>query len=142
MTSTQNSDDSSSRTLQLTSLRWTASWIRDDLDPLVARDGANALHPDDVLMLHSLLLDLQKHPLSVHVLRFSRIYLAVREMCGKATRWPRKIIDEADRLIEQWEARYGPLRNIRTPLYEEGGRLFGICDANDIERQVVAYVLI
>jgi hypothetical protein len=124
------------RSLTLKTLRKTAAWIRDDLDPLVAREGPQALDPNDVLSLHSLLLDLQMEPISIHLLRTSRIYLAVREICGKATRWPSRLIDEADQVIQAWEATLGPLKNIRTPLYEKGGRLHGICDPSQTEREV------
>ena len=124
--------------LSLKHLRETAGWIRDDLDPLVARDGPQGLDPNDVLTLHSLLLDLQIEPVSIHLLRFSRIFLAVRDICGKATRWPSKIVDEADRLVEYWEDAVGPLENIRTPLYEKGGRLSGICLPTQTEREASA----
>lgn len=122
--------------LTLKNLRKTAAWIRDDLDPLVAREGPHALDPNDVLNLHSLLLDLQMEPISIHLLRTSRIYLAVREICGKATRWPSRLVDEADQVIQAWELTLGPLKNIRTLLYEKGGRLHGICQPSQTEREV------
>jgi hypothetical protein len=122
--------------LSISTLRQTASWIRDDLDPLVSREGTNALHPDEVLTLHSLLLALQRNPVSVHILRSSRIYLAVRDIHGKATRWPGKLVDEADHLVNRWEGNYGPLKNMRTPLYEKGGRLNSICEPKDTDREV------
>lgn len=123
--------------LSLTSLKQTASWIRDELERQVARDGPNALKPNDVLLLHTLLLDLQDAPTSIHTLRHSRIYLAVQEICSKASRWPGKLIDEADRLVEVWEEEFGPLKNIRTPLYQMGGRLYGICEPSDTTREVL-----
>ena len=126
----------SEKGLSLAHLRETAAWIRDDLDPLVARDGPQALDPNDVLTLHSLLLQLQVDVVSINLLRHSRIYLAVREICGKATRWPSKLVDEADRLVEYWEDEVGPLKNIRTPLYEKGGRLHGVCKPTQTEREV------
>jgi hypothetical protein len=122
--------------LSLTYLRETASWIRDVLEPLVARDGPHSLDSNDVLNLHSLLLDLQIEAIPIHVLRYSRIYLAVREIHGKATRWPGRLVDEADKVVERWEENVGPLRTIRTPLYEKGGRLHGICYPTDLDREV------
>ena len=122
--------------LSMNALRQSASWIRDVLDPLVSREGPQSLSPNDVLTLHSLLLDLQTEPVSTHVLRNSRIYLAVLEICGKATRWPGRLIDEADEVLEAWEDSMGPVKNIRTPLYEKGGRLYGICEPQHTEREV------
>lgn len=78
-------------------LRETAAWIRDVLDPLVAREGPNELHPDDVLSLHTILLSLQKWTVTRWTLRYSRIGLAILEICGKCTRWPAKLAEEADR---------------------------------------------
>lgn len=85
--------------LSAANLRETAAWIRDVLDPLVAREGPNELHPDDVLTLHTTLLSLQKWPVSKWTLKYSRIGLAIMEICGKATRWPAKLADEADKYI-------------------------------------------
>jgi hypothetical protein len=122
--------------LSMTKLRQTASWIRDILDPMVSRDGPQSLDPNDVLNLHSILLDLQTEPISSHILRSSRIFLAVRDISGKATRWPAKLVDEADELVEAWTEEMGPLKNIRTSLYEKGGRLHGVCEPHHTEREV------
>ena len=83
--------------LSPSNLRETAAWIRDVLDPLVAREGPVELHPDDVLTLHTILLNLQKWPISRWTLRYSRIGLAIVLICGKCTRWPAKLADEADK---------------------------------------------
>lgn len=117
-------------------LRKTAAWIRDDLDPLVAREGPQALLLDDVLTIHTLLLALQNVQIGIQALRISRIHLAVAEICGKATRWPAKLADEADRVLAHLEDSYGSLQSIRIPLFENKGRLFGICTAGDNSREV------
>lgn len=122
--------------LHVVNLRKTSAWIRDELDPLMAREGPNELHPDDVLTLHNVFLDLQQHQVSLATMQFSRIHLAVAEVCGKATRWPKKLADEADRVIMCLEGYYGPLKTVRTPLYEVGGRLHGISEPRDLTRDV------
>lgn len=124
------------RTLHVVNLRKTSAWVRDTLDPLMARDGPSELHPDDVLTLHDIFLALQHHQISLATMQFSRIHLAVSEVCGKATRWPTKLADEADRVIRCLESCYGPLETIQTPLYEVGGRLHGISEPRHLTRDV------
>jgi hypothetical protein len=117
-------------------LRRTAAWIRDILDPVVAREGPDALRADDVLAIHTLLLALQIYDVSQYALRFSRIHLAVAEICGRATRWPKKLVDESDRVIAYLEVKFGPMKHIKVPLFDLDGRLFGICERSDITRDV------
>ncbi|KAE9969506.1 hypothetical protein EG328_006829 [Venturia inaequalis] len=125
------------RTLHVVNLRKTSAWVRDTLDPLMARDGPSELHPDDVLTLHDIFLALQHHQISLATMQFSRIHLAVSEVCGKATRWPTKLADEADRVIRCLESCYGPLETIQTPLYEVGGRLHGISEPRHLTRDAL-----
>lgn len=122
--------------LHVVNLRKTSAWIRDILDPLMAREGPNELHPDDVLSLHTIFTELQHHQISLATMQFSRIHLAVSDVCGKATRWPKKLADEADCVVTCLESYYGPLKTIRTPLYEVGGRLHGISEPRHLTRDV------
>lgn len=80
------------------SMRAVASWIRDDLDPLIAREGPDIMHPDDVLRLNELLQSLQVFYISKGDIIFSRIHLAIREIAGKASRWPYRLVEECDRV--------------------------------------------
>lgn len=116
-------------------LRQQARWIRDDLDPQVARDGPEALHSDDLLNLDDFLRRLGASKIALDDVRFSRLHLAVLVICGKATRWPAKLIEKADVLETAWEKEYGPLKNIVVPLYEAGGRLNGICKPDDLSKE-------
>ena len=68
-----------------------AARIRDDLDPKVAQEGPNVLSPDEVLEIHTLLIHLKNWPVPAGDLRASRIHLAVSEISGKATRWPKDL---------------------------------------------------
>jgi hypothetical protein len=122
--------------LSTTALRETASWIRDVLDPAVAREGCTQLQPDDVLTLHNLLIALRQYSVPLSTIRCSRIHLAVAEICGKATRWPAKLCDEADFVVRELELTFGPLGNIQPPLFERGGRLWNICDQTQLSRTV------
>ncbi|KXT04541.1 hypothetical protein AC578_8663 [Pseudocercospora eumusae] len=116
-------------------LRKQARWIRDTLDPQVAQDGPDALHSDDILTLDELLRGLLDSGLGAEDIRYSRIHLAVNAISGKATRWPRKLIDRCESLRTTWEQSYGPLGELGTPLYEPGGRLHGICKPEDLSKE-------
>jgi hypothetical protein len=82
--------------VDLQSLRLVAAWIRDELDPVIAREGPEAMHPDDVLALHRLLQSLQRYQLIKSDIAFSRIHYALREIAGKSSRWPHGLADESD----------------------------------------------
>ena len=118
-------------------LRHHARWIRDDLDPQVARDGPDALHSDDILTLDEFLRRLLTSDIRLDVIRFSRLHLAIIGICGLATRWPKKLIERADALRAAWEAEHGPLEQLLPPLYEPGGRLHGICRPEDLSKEKV-----
>ena len=113
-----------------------AAWIRDDLDPAIAREGPEIMAPDDVITLHELFLELQRCTPSVTALKYSRIHYAIMDISGKATRWPSKLADECDSIIRAWERVYGSLNQIRSQLYGPGGRLWRICAQRDLTREV------
>ncbi|KJY01088.1 hypothetical protein TI39_contig303g00029 [Zymoseptoria brevis] len=116
-------------------LRQQARWIRDILDPQVAREGHDALHSDEILTLDELLRKLASSDISLEDIRYSRIHLAIRDIAGRATRWPKKLVDRSDVLKYAWTARYGPLKATGLPLYESGGRLNGICRPEDLSKE-------
>ncbi|EKG12287.1 hypothetical protein MPH_10592, partial [Macrophomina phaseolina MS6] len=118
-------------------LRQRASWIRDDLDPRIARDGPDCMHPDDVLTLHELFVGLQDADLSISTLRFSRIHLAILEVSGKATRWPKRLAKECDKTVEVWTKKYGKLSEIRPRLFKPDGRLYGVCTGRELTRNAL-----
>lgn len=110
-------------------------WIRDDLDLQVARDGPDALHSNDILTLDEFLRRLLSSNISLDDIRISRIHFAIDAISGKATRWPTKLIDRADALKSNWEKYHGSLKRITAPLYENGGRLYGIAKAEDVTNE-------
>ncbi|KAF2087127.1 hypothetical protein K490DRAFT_57197 [Saccharata proteae CBS 121410] len=115
-------------------LRARAAWIRDVLDPRIARDGPDIMQPDDVLTLHELFVALEKTELGIGTLRYARIHRAVMEVSGKATRWPKRLAEECDRIIDVWERKYGKLTEIKPMLFAPGGRLHGICAGTELTR--------
>jgi hypothetical protein len=132
----QQGNGGSASLLNPESLKSSAGWIRDELDPIVAREGPSSLQPDDVLTVHNLLVSIKSVPPALQVISFSRIHLAIQAICGKATRWPTKLADEADMAMDAIESRHGPVRRIRFPLFEAGGRLWNICEPQDTTKGV------
>ena len=111
-------------------LKILARRIRDNLDPLVAREGPQFLTPDDVLDLHDKFTAFANNPLGVGIslssLKYSRIHRAILDIARKASRWPGRLIDLCDKVIEVWEGLWGPLVDIQPLLYNEGGRLWHV----------------
>ena len=107
-----------------------AAWIRDILDPLIARDGPEAISVEDALYMDQFLRKLQLATIPVQDIRLSRVHLALLEIAGRATRWPHRLIERAEAVIKVWEARFGKLADIGIELYGQGGRLQGIATAS------------
>ncbi|KAK6001848.1 hypothetical protein QM012_002338 [Aureobasidium pullulans] len=123
--------------LDLQYLKGRVSWIRDELDPLVARDGPDTLRPDTVITLFKLFEQLRTSDLTLDIIRDSRIHLALIEISRRATRWPVRLIDEAEEIVLKWECEWGPLSSIKVNLYDTGGRLHGISTPEDLQRELL-----
>ena len=131
------SDTSDQVTFEPNFLRSKARWIRDDLDPEIAREGPSILSADQVVVLVKFLEQLPIAAISIADIAWSRIHYAVLCIAGRATRWPGALVEEADKVIMHWTLRYGPLEDLRAPLHEEGGRLYGVCAATDLSKEVL-----
>lgn len=118
-------------------LRQIATWIRDELDPLVAREGPDVLRADDVLTLHEVFRALRTSTtLSALDLRATGIHKAIIDVAGIATRWPGRLADDCDKIISIWTAKFGRLQDLRPFLYGRGGRLEGIATADEFSKAV------
>ncbi|KAF1986907.1 hypothetical protein K402DRAFT_463414 [Aulographum hederae CBS 113979] len=104
----------------------TACRIRDTLDPIIAREGPEILHPNDVLALHEIFQCLLIYEVPLATILFSRIHLAIAKVAGQSTRWPAKLADICDDILILWKGIYGDFHKMKPPLYEGGGRLEGI----------------
>jgi hypothetical protein len=122
--------------LTVGSLKREASRIRDVLDPIIARDGPEHLSAMDANDISNILAELRKHQISSHIIRESRIHLAVQAISGKATRWPKYLVEGAEEVINKMEAQYGPVRKMKPFLFEKGGRLWHVCKPSDVNRAV------
>lgn len=91
-----------------------AHWIRNSLDLQIAQSGPEALSANDLLEIDSFLRSLLYYAegLSLATLRSSRIHLAILDICGRATRWPLKVIERSEAIGQVWEGRYGVLSGI------------------------------
>jgi hypothetical protein len=123
-------------------LRQIGLWIRDELDVYIARDGPQYLRPDDVITLHDFFQALRtSSSITVSDLRASGIHNAIVELSGKATRWPKRLVDECDKIISIWTTTFGPLQDIHPFLYGRGGRLEGIASVGEYSKQVGVIIL-
>lgn len=116
-------------------LRDRARWIRDELDPIIAREGPDSLHADNVITLFTFFEELRASTISLETIRYSRMHNALQEIAGRATRWPTKLIECSIEISKSWESLYGPLIELRTPLFDAGGRLHGISSPEDVEKE-------
>jgi hypothetical protein len=118
-------------------LRHVAAWIRDELDPVIAREGPEILRADDVLTLHEVFYSLRvSHTITALDLRATGIHRAVMEVAGKATRWPGRLADDCDRIIIVWKRKFGPLQDLRPFICGRAGRLEGVASATEFSKAV------
>ena len=100
-------------------------YIRDTLIPLLAKQP-NLSHSDS-LCVRSIFKTLDATPMTVDLLRHSRIHKALMVIAatGDAS-WPMDILVRAEELITKWEEELGPLKHLRADLYGPGGRMEGV----------------
>lgn len=103
----------------------SSRYIRDTLVPLLAKQPK--LSHADSLCLRSIFKTLDVTPMTVDLLRRSRIHkaLLVIAATGDAS-WPMDILVRAEELIAKWEDELGPLKHLRADLYGPGGRMEGV----------------
>ncbi|KAL5115706.1 hypothetical protein ACEQ8H_006418 [Pleosporales sp. CAS-2024a] len=119
-------------------LKALATWVRDELDLLVAREGPNALQVDDVVLLHETFVALRlASDITALDLRATGIHLVVQDIAGVATRWPGRLCDDCDRIIALWEAKFGSLKNLHPFMFARGGRLEGIAGPTEYSREAL-----
>lgn len=118
-------------------LKQLAHWIRDDLDLLVAREGPDVLRPDDVVMLHELFVALrQSTAITALDLRATGVHKAVKDIASIATRWPKRLCDDCDKVLALWTSKFGPLDELHPFLYGRRGRLEGIASLAEYSSEV------
>ena len=100
-------------------------YIRDTLVPLLAKQPK--LSHSDSLFLRSIFKTLDATPMTVDLLRHSRIHKALMVIAAtEDASWPMDILVRAEELIAKWEDELGPLKHFRADLYGPGGRMEGV----------------
>ena len=100
-------------------------YIRDTLVPLLAKQPK--LNYSDTLCLRSIFKILEATPMTLDLLRSSRIHKALMVIVAtEDASWPMDILVRAEELMTKWEDELGPLKNLRADLYGPGGRMEGV----------------
>ena len=106
-------------------LRHHSRYIRDILVPLLSR--APKLTHSDTMIIHSIFKKLASTPMTLDLLRFSRIEKALMVIANTGPSWwPVEVVEQAEEMIQKWEDQLGPLKNLRADLHGQGGRLEGL----------------
>ena len=107
-------------------LRIHSRYIRDKLVPLVACRAECQLNNRDLALLHATLDRIDEIPMTLSLLRYSRIEKALLRISPACAKWPAEIARKAAEILWKWENELGPLHNLRADLWGPGGRLEGI----------------
>lgn len=100
-------------------------YIRDTLLPLVANDQGSGLNYRDLSILRAILNDVNATPVTLELLRYSRIAKALA-IITTDTRWPADTAMKASRILQKWEKPLGRVDDLRIDLWGPGGRLEGL----------------
>lgn len=107
-------------------LRTHCRYIRDTLVPLVTCEGICQLNNRDLALLHSTLDRIDTFPMTLSLLRYSRIEKALLSISPTRTTLPAEIATQAEKILLRWEDELGPLKNLRVDLWGPGGRMEGV----------------
>ena len=106
-------------------LRLHSRYIRDTLVPLLAKQPK--LNHSDLVCLQSIFKTLDAIPMTLDLLRYSRIEKALMVIAATGNSyWPIGILMHAEELFTKWEDALGPLKNLRADLYGPEGRMEGV----------------
>lgn len=106
-------------------LRLHSRYIRDTLVPLLAKQSQ--FSHTDCVCLHSIFRTLDGIPMTLDLLRYSRIEKALMVIAATGNAcWPMDILVHAEELIAKLEDELGPLKNLRADLYGPEGRMQGV----------------
>lgn len=101
-------------------------YIRDYLAPML--DRTSELPASELGLLHNIFDRLNLIPVTMPLLRYSRIEKALLTMTrSSASGWPVDIVEQAEDLLLQWEIGLGQsLTDVKTNLLGPGGGLEGL----------------
>lgn len=107
-------------------LRTHSRYIRDTLAPIVAVDGKSSLSQNDLSVLRATLVRVDTIPMTLDLLRYSRIHKALVQIVAAGAGWPLEIVVQADDILMRWEIILEPFQDLRADLWGLGGRLEGL----------------
>lgn len=107
-------------------LRTHSRYIRDNLLPLVTRGGGESrLNSRDITLLNSALSEVNAIPITLDLLRYSRIEKALGTIALDG-RWPLETVANAQLILKKWEKQFGSVDDLQADLWSPGGRLEGL----------------
>ena len=106
-------------------LRTHSRYIRDTLLPLLAGREGSGLNDRDLSFLRNALNEVNKTPITIDLLRYSRIAQALA-MIATDTRWPADVAIKATKILQKWEKVFGRVVDLQADLWGPGGRLEGL----------------
>lgn len=106
-------------------LRTHSRYICDTLLPLVAGGEGSKLNDRDICFLRTTLNEVNATPISLDLLRYSRIEKALA-FIAMDPRWPAEATTKAHKILEKWERSLGPVDDLRADLWGPCGRLEGL----------------
>jgi hypothetical protein len=109
---------------------WCA-YMRDILTSRVLTSHDTALDSDVLSEAEEFLELLKRASVDVETLRYSRVHIALEQICATGSKWPMSIVMTAEQLLSQWDSDLGNLNDIRGNLWSIGGRLEGIIKVKD-----------
>lgn len=99
-------------------------YIRDTLQPHLSIPGAT-LTSTELATLKSIFASISAIPITLELLQYSRIEKAVAVVASGGGAWPADASLMAETLLNRWEERVGPMKNVKADLWGKGGRLEG-----------------
>ena len=106
-------------------LRAHSRYIRDTLQPHLSTPGAT-LTPTELSTLKSIFASVSAIPITLELLQYSRIEKAVAVVASGGGAWPADASLMAETLLNRWEEKVGPMKNVKADLWGQGGRLEGV----------------
>lgn len=107
-------------------LRTHSRHIRDTLAPAVAINSDSPLNQTDLSFVRAALDRADAIPMTLDLLRYSRIHKALVQIAVAGKGWPLEMVIQADDILMKWEITLGPLQDLQADLWGPGGRLEGL----------------
>ncbi|KAH0541982.1 hypothetical protein FGG08_003614 [Glutinoglossum americanum] len=107
-------------------LRYKARYIRDIIAPIIASAPDEALTPHLLATLRDIFTALERTPITIFAVEYSRIEKALLEICAEDTKWPEEFVVRAKRQLHIWTAELGDISDLMPLLWLPGGRMHGI----------------